>query len=193
MYLIFWQESMYHSSIPASSIVFLCSAHVTGSLDAFPLRTNSIILNAFIGFIPLYIKYTIISSRQPITSLNGTFILPFSSGVHKSLALPNHTSVPWESPDILTSSAKVVGLVSATIPIVNGVPNSGIPRVPVGHIICSFVTPSTLVLVNILIVSLSSSGTSSTLVWLKSWISLSCVGSECPKISSLSRFSSIEW
>ena len=52
-----------------------------------------------------------------------------------------------------------VGFVSATIPIVNGVPNSGIPRVPVVHIISSFVTPNAFVLVNILIVALSSSGT----------------------------------
>ena len=50
-----------------------------------------------------------ISSRHPITFLNGTWIFPFSSGVHKSLALPNHTSVPCERPDILISSANVIG------------------------------------------------------------------------------------
>ena len=82
--------------------------------------------------------------------------------------MPSQTSVPCESPDILISSANVVGLVSDTIEIVNGVPNSGIPSVPVGHIICSFVTPSAFVEVNILIVSLSSIGTFNISVLVKS-------------------------
>ena len=172
----------------ASSMVFLCSFHVSGSFEALPLRTNSIILNAFIGLTPWYIRYTIISSRHPITSLNGTI-----SFFIKSWALPNHTSVPWDKPDILINSAKVVGFVSATIPIVKGVPNSGIPRVPVLHIICSLVTPRALVDVNILIVSLSSKGTLVISVPVKSWIILSCVGSECPNISSFKTHSSIAW
>ena len=74
-----------------------------------------------------------ISSRQPITFLNGTSITPSAFGVHKSLALPNHTSVPCDKPDILINSANVVGLVSSSIPSKNDVPNSGTPRVPVGQ------------------------------------------------------------
>ena len=107
--------------------------------------------------------------------------------------MPNHTSVPWERPDILINSANVVGFVSATIPIVNGVPNSGIPSVPVSHNICSLVTPSAFVDVNILIVSLSSSGTLVISVCVKSWIIRNCVGSECPSISSFNTHWSIAW
>ena len=51
---------------------------------------------------------------------------------------------------------------STNIPIVKGVPNSGIPSVPVSHMICSEVTPSGSGDKNIPIVSLSSRGTSST-------------------------------
>ena len=76
-----------------------------------------------------------------------------------SWAFPSQTSVPCESPEILTSSPNVVGLVSSTNLIVNGVPNSGIPNVPVLHIICSLVTPSASVDVKIDIVALSSRGT----------------------------------
>ena len=129
-----------------------------------------------------------ISSRHPITSLNGTTLFLISSW-----ALPSHTSVPCESPDILTSSAKVVGFVSYTMLIVNGVPNSGIPNVPVGHIICSFVTPKAFVDVNILMVSLSSIGTFNISVLVRSCIIRSWVGSEWPKISNFNKSSSIEW
>ena len=95
-----------------------------------------------------------ISSRHPITSLNGTtwFLI-------NSCAFPNHTSVPWDNPEILISSENVVGLVSTSIPIVNGVPNSGTPKVPVSFIICSLVTPKGSGDKKIPIVALSSSGT----------------------------------
>ena len=115
-------------------------------------------------------------------SLNSTILF-----LIKSWALPSHTSVPWDNPAILISSANVVGLVSATSPIVKPVPNSGIPRVPVSHIICSLVTPSGFGDKNIPIVSLSSNGTLVISCPLNSWIILSCVGSECPKISSFNR------
>jgi len=39
---------------------------------------------------------------------------------------------------IIKLVAKVLGLVSTSMPIVNGVPNSGTPSVPVSFIICSF-------------------------------------------------------
>ena len=68
-----------------------------------------------------------------MTFLKGTSITPFSFGVHKSLALPNHTSVPWDNPDIFISSANVVGFVSSNIPSKKDVPNSGTPKVPVGQ------------------------------------------------------------
>ena len=42
-------------------------------------------------------------------------------------ALPSHTSVPWERPDIRTSSSKLVGWISSSICLTNLVPNSGIP------------------------------------------------------------------
>ena len=129
-----------------------------------------------------------ISSRQPIVSLNGTILLAISSW-----AFPNQTSVPWDSPDIFINSANVVGFVSSTSFIVNGVPNSGIPNVPVLHIICSFVTPKASVDVNIDIVALSSRGTFKISVPDCSWINLNCVGSLWPRISSFNKHWSIEW
>ena len=48
----------------------------------------------------------------------------------RSWALFSHTSVPCDSPLILMSSPKVVGLVSSSIPRTNLVPNSGMPTVP---------------------------------------------------------------
>ena len=128
------------------------------------------------------------SSRQPIVSLNGTMLFAISSW-----AFPNQTSVPCERPDILINSANVVGFVSSTNLIVNGVPNSGIPSVPVLHIIWSVVTPKASVLVNIDIVSLSSKGTFR--ISVPDWfcINLNCVGSLWPKISSFNKHWSIEW
>ena len=129
-----------------------------------------------------------ISSRQPIVSLNGTIFFWISSW-----AFPSQTSVPWERPAIFISSPKVVGLVSSTNFIVNEVPNSGIPSVPVLHIICSLVTPKASVLVNILMVSLSSIGTFIISVPDCIWIIRNCVGSEWPKISSFKTHWSMAW
>src|SRR5690606_21331605 len=98
-------------------------------------------------------RYTIISSRQPITS-DKVHVLSCIS----SCALPNQTSVPCDNPEISTSSEKVVGFVSSSTCLTNLVPNSGIPKVPVLHIICSSVTPSDSVPLNIFITSESSVG-----------------------------------
>ena len=75
-----------------------------------------------------------------------------------SWALLSQTSVPCESPDILTNSAKVFGFVSTNICLTKEVPNSGIPEVPVGVPICSDVTPKASVPLNKLITFLSSNG-----------------------------------
>ena len=115
------------------------------------------ILNAFKGSILYAISAFIISSLQPIISLNGTTLFKI-----KSLALPVQTSVPWDNPDILTSSAKVFGFVSRSVLITKLVPNSGTPSVPVSQFISSFLTPSSLHDENKLIVFLSSRGTFST-------------------------------
>ena len=59
-----------------------------------------------------------------------------------SSALPVHTSVPWDSPEIWISSEKFLGLASSSIPRTKLVPISGMPKVPVWLPICSGVTPS---------------------------------------------------
>ena len=75
-----------------------------------------------------------------------------------SCALFSHTSVPWESPDILTNSANVLGFVSISICFTNDVPNSGIPDDPVLESMSCGVTPSASVPLNRLITFSSSSG-----------------------------------
>ena len=95
------------------------------------------------------------SSRQQTHSLN--FAVPFAIS---SCALPSHTSVPWDRPEMRSSSSIVVGFVSSSIPRTNDVPNSGTPNVPVRQPISSGVTPSALGDENRLRTSGSSSGTS---------------------------------
>ena len=73
------------------------------------------------------------------------------------------------------------------------VPNSGIPKVPIGQFISSFVTPSASGLLNILNTFWSSSGISLISTPSSSDKYFSTVGSSCPSISSLSKFSSISW
>ena len=148
MYLIFLQESIYHSGTSFSLMRASCSG-----VNPFPLRTLSIILKDGFGSKPFFIKYIIISSRQQIASFKVTipcFII--------SCALLSHTSVPCDKPEILINSSKVVGLVSSSIPRTNFVPNSGTPKLPTSEFICSFVNPKASVDLKILIVSLSSSG-----------------------------------
>ena len=67
-----------------------------------------------------------ISSRQQMQS--------FSCAVPaaiRSAALPSHTSVPCDRPEMRTSSSIVLGCVSSSMPRTNLVPNSGMPYVPV--------------------------------------------------------------
>ena len=68
-----------------------------------------------------------ISSRQPMVESTVAVL-----EVIRSLALPSHTSVPWEKPDRRTSVSNLVGMVSISIPRVNRVLNSGIATAPVG-------------------------------------------------------------
>ena len=130
-----------------------------------------------------------ISSLQHTASL----ILVITPVSIKSLALPSHTSVPWERPDIHNKSENVFGSVSTSIPLTNFVPNSGIPKVPTFEFICSGVTPRAVVDENKDIVSLSSNGIVCGFIPVISWSILITVGSSWPSISSLRRFWSIEW
>ena len=76
-------------------------------------------------------------SRQPMTSAMVHVPLRISSS-----ALPVHTSVPWDRPEIWISSEKFLGRASTSIPRTKLVPISGMPKVPVWLSICSGVTPS---------------------------------------------------
>ena len=67
------------------------------------------------------------SSRQPIVESTVAVL-----EVIKSLALPSHTSVPWEKPESRTRVSNRVGMVSMSIPRVNRVLNSGMATAPVG-------------------------------------------------------------
>ena len=183
MYLIFKHESKYQSG---TSFAFIAS--IISSVSPLPLRTDSIVLKAIDGSSPAYIRYTIISSRQPITLDKSQMPERINS-----CALPSHTSVPCDKPEICTSSENVVGLVSSNIWRTKPVPNSGTPNVPVLHKISSSVTPKEAGLLNICIVSLSSTG-----IVLGSIPDKSCniriiVGSSCPSISSFNTLSWIEW
>ena len=107
-----------------------------------------------------------------------------------SCALPFHTSVPCDKPLILTSSAKVVGFVSFTMPITNFV-NSGKASAPVSQLICSGVTPRAVVEVNKLITFLSSIGISFISIPVLSSRYLNIVGLSCPSISNFNKHDSI--
>ena len=73
------------------------------------------------------------------------------------------------------------------------VPNSGIPKVPVLHKICSSVTPKAFGDVNKLMTFLSSKGISRIFTFVVSPKYLSIVGSSCPRISSFRTLSWIAW
>ena len=103
------------------------------------------------------------------------------------------TSVPCDRPDILTRAAKVVGLVSISICLVNLVPNSGIARDPTGVPISSSVTPRALVDVKSDMVSGSSRGMSVILIPVISSSILMMVGPSCPSMSSLRILPLMEW
>ena len=137
MYLIFIQESMYHSGTLWSRIACLCSS--VKSFGAFPLRTISIILNAILGSRPFCRRYVIMLSRVPMTS--EMVQVPF---LMRSCAFPSHTSVPWDKPEICSRSEKVFGFASTSICRTKGVPSSGSEKVPVWQSMSSGVTPSAL-------------------------------------------------
>ena len=111
----------------------------------------------------------------------------------RSLALPSHTSVPWESPEMRTRSEKALGWASITICMAKSVPNSGIPRIPsFVPPIWSGVTPKASVFWNRDMTSAPSSGMVSGSTPVRSCSIRIMVGSSCPRISSFSRLWSIE-
>ena len=63
-----------------------------------------------------------ISSRQQMHEASGAM-----PALTISCALPIHTSVPWDRPEMRISSSIVVGCVSSSIWRTNFVPNSGTP------------------------------------------------------------------
>ena len=129
------------------------------------------------------------SSRVEITSFR-----PTTLALTKSWALFSQTSVPWESPAILTNSAKVVGFVSTSICLVNFVPNSGMAIDPtVVPSISSGSIPRAFVEVNRDIVAGSSRGISVILIPVISSSILIIVGPSCPRISSFKILPLIEW
>ena len=73
------------------------------------------------------------SSRQP--TVCRTLAVPLRI---RSLALPSHTSVPWEKPESRSSVLKSLGWVSTSIWRVKRVLNSGMATAPVGPRISSF-------------------------------------------------------
>ena len=72
------------------------------------------------------------SSRQPM-AWSTVAVLE----VIRSLALPSHTSVPWEKPESRSKVSNRSGMVSISMPRVNFVLNSGIATAPVGPRILS--------------------------------------------------------
>ena len=108
-----------------------------------PLRTASMMSNDIFGSSPLRSRYSIILSRQPMTSA----IVQVPERISSS-ALPVQTSVPWDRPEIWISSEKFFGWASKSIWRTKLVPISGMPKVPVLEPICSSVTPSAAGLVS---------------------------------------------
>ena len=89
-----------------------------------------------------------ISSRQPMASLTEAVLDRI-----RSLALPSHTSVPWEKPERRMRVSNFVGCVSCSMPLVKPVPNSGMATEPTGPRIGSFSYPRTLLEVKMDMVS----------------------------------------
>ncbi len=99
--------------------------------------------------------------------------VPFSI---KVWALPSHTSVPWDKPEIRIRSVNSCGFASRSIPMAKSVPNSGIPSVPIGQPFnSSGVTPRAEVFLKSDMTVLSSSG-----------ISCACSRSDLPTYESWS-------
>ncbi len=157
---------MYQSG---TDTCFIC--WISASDSGFPFLTFSAMPNATAGSSPCFIRYRYMSSRVAITCSKVA-----TPSLIRSLALLAHTSVPWDNPDILTRSAKHLGLVSVSMFLTNLVPNSGIPTVASGF------SPE-----NSLRVSGSSIGILVGSTPVSSRRILSTVGSSWPRISILTR------
>ena len=92
--------------------------------------------NDIFGSSPLRSRYSMMLSRQPMTSA----IVQVPERISSS-AFPVQTSVPWDRPEIWISSEKFFGWASKSIWRTKFVPISGMPNVPVLEPICSSVTP----------------------------------------------------
>src|ERR1035437_1218420 len=122
MYSIFLQDMIYHSG----TLCFLMvSSH--SFVSPLPLRTLSVMANETSLERFLAMRKFMISSLTDMTSFRVAVLFFISSS-----ALPRQTLVPCDNPEIYTSSLKVFGLVMASMPLVNFVPNSGTPSVPMG-------------------------------------------------------------
>ena len=182
MYLILWQLSMAHWGTSCSR---MASSH--SGLRPRPLRTLSMMSKLIFSCMPLEIRKFMMSSR--VQKHWASLAVP---ELMMSCALPSHTSVPCERPEMRMSSSMVVGRVSMSMPRTKLVPNSGMPSVPVSHMICSWVTPSASGLENRLMTFRSSSGISRKLTPVSSSSRCIMVGSSCPRQSSLTRMSCME-
>ena len=145
------------------------------------------ILKLIFGSRPLEMRYSMMSSRHPTVSV--TEAVPLTI---RSRAFPIHTSVPWEKPERRTSVLKSLGWVSISICRVNFVLNSGMATAPVGPSRGSSSNPRALLVVNKLMVSLSSSGICRALTPVRSSIIRTMDGSSWPSMSSFRRLSSIQ-
>ena len=121
MYLILWQESMAHWGTLCS---LMASSH--SGFRPRPLRTLSMMSKLIFSCIPCEIRKFMMSSRVQKHWAN--LAVP---ELMMSCALPSHTSVPWDRPEIRISSSMVEGFVSINMPCTKPVPNSGMPSVPV--------------------------------------------------------------
>ena len=119
---------MYQSGTPAARI---SSSAPSGR--PLPFRTASIILKDRFSGMPQEMRYSMMSSRHPM-AWSTVAVLE----VMRSLALPSHTSVPWEKPDSRRRVSNRVGMVSMSMPRVNRVLNSGMATAPVGPKMGSF-------------------------------------------------------
>ena len=175
---------MYQSSTPAA---FMASIH--SGFRPLPLRTLSMMVKDRLGSTPIWIRYSMISSRVQMAV--EMVALP---SLMKRWALFSHTSVPWDRPEIRMRSEKDWGLASTTIWITKSVPNSGMPRQPKGQpSISSGLIPRASVFLNRDMTFGSSRGIVLASMPVRSSSMRIMVGSSCPRMSSFSRLWSMEW
>ena len=174
---------MNHSGMPP----FL-RISTTSSAMPLPLRTFSIVLKESKGSMPLCMRYIMMSSRAEMA-----FLMVHWPLLMRSWALPSQTSVPWEKPDMRTRSEKTSGCVSSIIWRVNGVRNSGMPKVPLVAPSSSGVTPRAVVELKMDMVAASSNGMVFGSRCVRSSSILMTVGSSWPRMSSLTSRLLMEW